>query len=59
MDIIGFLKDDNVERNFNLKKSWRKDSSPVSKNGFIYMSEAYFNLKTISIIAHKDTSTKK
>lgn len=59
MHITGILKDQNGTIYYKVKNSWGKDSERVSNGGYIYMSEAYFKLKTISIMIHKDALTKK
>jgi bleomycin hydrolase len=48
------LKDENDKRYFKVKNSWGNNSALISNNGFIYISEAYFKLKTISVMIHKD-----
>jgi bleomycin hydrolase len=52
MHITGFLKDQNGNVFFKVKNSWGTTYS--GNNGYIYMSEAYFKMKTISILLHKD-----
>ncbi|WP_040278453.1 C1 family peptidase [Psychroserpens damuponensis] len=52
MHITGMLKDQNGTTYYKVKNSWGKKG--VRKDGYIYMSEAYFKLKTISILIHKD-----
>ncbi|PIA77772.1 aminopeptidase [Gaetbulibacter sp. 4G1] len=54
MHITGMLKDQNGTIYYKVKNSWGKNSDRVANNGYIYMSEAYFRLKTISIMVHKD-----
>jgi bleomycin hydrolase len=54
MHIIRVLKDENDKRYFKVKNSWGNNSVLISNNGFIYISEAYFKLKTISVMIHKD-----
>ena len=52
MHITGMLKDQNGTVYYKVKNSWGKNG--VRKDGYIYMSEAYLKLKTISILIHKD-----
>lgn len=52
MHITGFLKDQNGQLFFKVKNSW--GTTYAGNNGYIYMSEAYFRMKTISILLHKD-----
>ncbi len=59
MHITGMLKDQNGTIYYKVKNSWGKNSDRVANNGYIYMSEAYFRLKTISIMVHKDVIPKK
>ena len=59
MHITGLLKDQNGTTYYKVKNSWGTDSKRVSNGGYIYMSEAYFKLKTISIMLHKDALSKK
>lgn len=59
MHITGIVKDQNGTNYYKVKNSWGKDSDRVSNGGYIYMSEAYFRLKTISIMIHQDGIPKK
>lgn len=54
MHITGMLKDQNGTTYYKVKNSWGKNSDRVANEGYIYMSEAYFKLKTISIMVHKN-----
>lgn len=54
MHITGMLKDQNGTVYYMVKNSWGSDSSRVANNGYVYMSEAFMRLKTISIMVHKD-----
>ena len=58
MHITGMLKDQNGTTYYKVKNSWGKNSDRVANDGYIYMSEAYFKLKTISIMIHKDALPK-
>lgn len=59
MHITGLLKDQNGTMYYKVKNSWGKNSERVSNEGFIYMSEAFLKLKTISVMVHKDVLPKK
>lgn len=52
MHIVGVVKDDNERSYFITKNSWGDKSNKLG--GYLYMSEAYIQLKTISIMVHKD-----
>ena len=52
MHITGMLKDQNGKMYYKVKNSWGKNG--LGNDGYVYMSEAYFKLKTISIMIHKD-----
>jgi len=51
MHITGLYKDQNGTRYFLVKNSWGTGNYPA---GYLYVSENYFNLKTINIYLHKD-----
>lgn len=55
MHIVGLYKDQNGTRYFLVKNSWGTDNLP---QGYLYVSEHYFRLKTINIYIHKDALTK-
>lgn len=52
MHITGMLKDQKGTTYYKVKNSWGKNG--LGNDGYVYMSEAYFRLKTISIMIHKD-----
>lgn len=54
MHITGIVKDQKGNIYYKVKNSWGSNSNRVSNGGYIYMSESYFKLKTISIMVHKD-----
>ena len=56
MHITGLYKDQDGTRYFLVKNSWGTKNYP---QGFLYVSEAYFKLKTISLFLHKDGVPKK
>ena len=51
MHITGYLTDRNGTRYLKVKNSWGEE---LSRNGYIYMSEAFFRYKTLNITVHKD-----
>lgn len=56
MHITGLYKDQNGTRYFLVKNSWGTANYP---KGYLYVSENYFNLKTINIYLHKDGLPKE
>lgn len=56
MHITGLYKDQNGTRYFLVKNSWGTSNYP---QGYLYVSENYFNLKTINIYLHKDGIPKE
>jgi bleomycin hydrolase len=56
MHITGFLEDQNGTLFFKVKNSW--GTTYAGNNGYIYMSEAYFRMKTISVLVHKESIPK-
>ena len=59
MHITGLLEDQNGTVYYKVKNSWGSDSARVANDGYIYMSEAYIRLKTISVMIHKDAVPKE
>ncbi len=53
MHITGVVTDQNGNRYYKVKNSWGTGSR-VANGGYVYMSEAYIKLKTISVMVHKD-----
>jgi bleomycin hydrolase len=51
MHIVGLFKDQNGTKYFLVKNSWGTGNYP---EGYLYVSESYFKLKTINIYLHKD-----
>lgn len=51
MHITGLYKDQNGVNYFLVKNSWGTSNYP---QGYLYVSESYFNYKTINIYLHKD-----
>lgn len=58
MHIVGLLKDQNGNLYYKVKNSWGTNSKRIGNDGYIYMSVAYFRLKTISVLLHKDGISK-
>ncbi len=51
MHVMGLAKDQQGKIFFKVKNSWGTDNP---QKGFIYVSEPYFRMKTMSIFVHKD-----
>lgn len=56
MHITGIYKDQKGNKYYKVKNSW---GTHVGNGGFIYISEPYMRLKSISIMLHKDAIPKK
>lgn len=59
MHITGLVVDQKGNIYYKIKNSWGTNSERIGNDGYILMSEAYFKLKTISIMLHKDAITKE
>ena len=57
MHITGLLKDQNGTMYFRVKNSW--GTSGMKHEGNVYFSEAFFKLKSISVMMHKDAIPNK
>ena len=57
MHITGLLKDQNGTMYFRVKNSW--GTNGMGHEGNVYFSEAFFKLKSISVMMHKDAVPKK
>ena len=56
MHISGIFKDQKGNKYYKVKNSW---GTNVGNGGFIYISETYMKLKSISVMIHKDAVPKK
>ncbi len=56
MHLTGISKDKNGTKYFLIKNSWGEISE---YKGYLYMSEAYLQLKTVAILVHKDAIPAK
>ncbi|WP_111708634.1 C1 family peptidase [Lutibacter citreus] len=54
MHIVGMVKDQKGNEYYKVKNSWGGNSERIGNNGYVYMSKAFFKLKTISIFVHKN-----
>ena len=54
MHITGTVKDQNGTTYYKVKNSWGTNPDRTINEGYVYFSEAYVMLKTISITLHKD-----
>ncbi len=55
MHIVGEYLDQNGSKYFLVKNSWGTNNFP---QGYLYVSESYFKMKTISVYMHKDALSK-
>lgn len=51
MHLVGIAHDSNGTKYYVIKNSWG-EGNPFS--GYLYMSQAYFQLKTVGVLLHKD-----
>ncbi len=58
MHVTGLLNDQNGTKYYKVKNSWGTDEKRNANGGYVYFSEAYMRLKTISIMIHKDALPK-
>ena len=54
MHLVGLVKDQNGTEYYKVKNSWGGNSDRIGNDGYVYMSKAFFRLKTISVMVHKD-----
>lgn len=59
MHIVGLAKDQNGTEYYKVKNSWGTTGDRIGNGGYVYMSKAFFRLKTISVMVHKDALSKK
>lgn len=52
MHVVGIAKDQNGGKYYMIKNSWGEVGP---QKGFLYMSEAFVRLKTVSLLVHKDS----
>ncbi|EAY24239.1 C1 family peptidase [Microscilla marina] len=57
MHLIGTAKDQNSNRYYLIKNSWGVNAG--SCGGYVHASQAYFRLKTVSLLVHKDAIPKQ
>ncbi len=55
MHLVGSAKDQDGNSYYIIKNSWGKISD---YKGYLYMSEAYFRLKTVAVMVHEDAIPK-
>jgi len=53
MHLVGLVKDQNNKEYYKVKNSWGTTGDRIGNGGYIYMSKAYFKLKTISVLVNK------
>jgi bleomycin hydrolase len=54
MHIVGLVKDQNGTEYYKVKNSWGTTGDRIGNGGYVYMSKAFFRLKTISVMVHRD-----
>ena len=61
MHIIGLVEDQKGNLYYKIKNSWGngENSDRVNNGGYVYMSEAFFKLKSVSIMVHKNALPKE
>lgn len=59
MHIVGLAKDQNGTEYYKVKNSWGTSGDRIGNGGYMYMSKAFFRLKTISVMVHKDALIRK
>lgn len=58
MHITGTLKDQLGNTYYKVKNSWGTDETRTAFDGYVYFSESYMRLKSISVMVHKDALPK-
>ena len=59
MHIVGMAKDQNGTQYYKVKNSWGTTGNRIGNGGYVYMSKAFFRLKTISVMVNKDALSEK
>lgn len=59
MHITGLAKDQNGTVYFIIKNSWGTNRGQKGYEGYLYVSEEYFKMNTVSILLHKDGVMKQ
>lgn len=59
MHIVGLAKDQNGTQYYKVKNSWGTTGNRIGNGGYVYMSKAFFRLKTISVMVNKDALSEK
>jgi len=59
MHIVGLAKDQNGTEYYKVKNSWGTTGDRIGNGGYVYMSKAFFRLKTISVMVNKDVLIRK
>jgi bleomycin hydrolase len=57
MHIVGMVKDQNGTEYYKVKNSWGSNGERIGNDGYVFMSKAFFKLKTISVMVHKNGLT--
>ena len=59
MHIVGLVKDQNGTEYYKVKNSWGTTGDRIGNSGYVYMSKAFFRLKTISVMVNKEALSIK
>ncbi|MFA5298240.1 MAG: C1 family peptidase [Lutibacter sp.] len=59
MHIVGLVKDQNGTEYYKVKNSWGTTGDRIGNGGYVYMSKAFFRLKTISVMVNKEALSGK
>ena len=58
MHITGLVKDQQGNRYYKVKNSWGTAEDRTAFGGYVYFSESYMRLKSISLMIHRDALPK-